>query len=51
VTGKVSKAYLLADASHKSLKVSQKGVHLSVALPAVAPGKIASVMVLEIPSK
>jgi alpha-L-fucosidase len=51
VTGKVSKAYLLADASHKTLKVTQKGEHLSVALPAVAPGKIASVMVLETPNK
>jgi alpha-L-fucosidase len=47
MTMKVSKAYLLADASHKPLKVTQKGEHLSVALPATAPGKIASVMVLE----
>jgi alpha-L-fucosidase len=51
VTGKVSMAYLLADASHKALKVTQKGEHLSVALPTVAPGKIASVMVLETPRK
>ncbi len=51
VTGKVSKAYLLADASHKSLKVTQKGQHLSVALPTTAPGRIAAVMVLETPNK
>jgi alpha-L-fucosidase len=51
VTAKVGKTYLLADAGHKPLKVTQKGEHLSVALPAVAPGKIASVMVLEIVSK
>jgi alpha-L-fucosidase len=47
VQGKVKKAYLLADARHASLKVQQKGDHISVALPATAPGKIASVMVLE----
>jgi alpha-L-fucosidase len=45
--GKVKRAYFLADARHSSLKVKQSGDHLSVALPAVAPGKIASVMVLE----
>jgi alpha-L-fucosidase len=47
VQGKVKKAYLLADAKHKALKVQQNGGHISVALPATAPGKIASVMVLE----
>ena len=47
VQGKVKKAYLLADAKRASLKVQQKGDHISVALPATAPGKIASVMVLE----
>ena len=45
--GAVSKAYLLADASHKALKVTQKADHVSVALPANAPGQIASVLVLE----
>ena len=43
----MKKAYLLADAKRASLKVQQKGDHISVALPATAPGKIASVMVLE----
>ena len=43
----MKKAYLLADAKRASLKVQQKGDHISVALPAAAPGKIASVMVLE----
>jgi alpha-L-fucosidase len=47
VKGAVSKAYLLADASHKALKVTQKADHVSVALPANAPGQIASVLVLE----
>jgi alpha-L-fucosidase len=47
VQGKVKKAYLLADAKHASLKVQQKGDHVSIALPATAPGKIASVVVLE----
>jgi alpha-L-fucosidase len=45
VPGKVTKAYLLAN--HAALKVTQKGGHLTVSLPASAPGKIASVMVLE----
>ncbi len=47
VQGKVKKAYLLADAKHASLKVQQKDDHISVALPAAAPGKIASVLVLQ----
>jgi alpha-L-fucosidase len=47
VKGKVTKAYLLADASHKSLKVQQKNDEVTVALPAKAPGQIASVLVLE----
>ena len=47
VSGKVHKAYLLADTKHASLKVQQKGEHISIALPATAPGKIASVMVME----
>jgi len=45
--GKVTKAYLLADASKKPLKVTQKGDQVSVALPAAAPDKIASVVVME----
>jgi alpha-L-fucosidase len=47
VQGKVKKAYLLADTKHAALKVKQTGDHLNVALPAAAPGKIASVLVLE----
>lgn len=45
VTGKVGKAYLLSD--HKSLKVTQSGDTVKVALPAAAPAPIASVLVLE----
>ena len=45
--GKVTKAYLLADAGHKALKVTQSGGKVTVALPANAPGEIASVLVLE----
>jgi alpha-L-fucosidase len=45
--GRVSKAYLLADASHKSLKVQQQADQVTVALPDQAPGQIASVLVLE----
>jgi len=47
VSGKVSKAYLLADSSHKSLKVTQSGGSVSVALPGTAPDKLDSVVVLE----
>jgi alpha-L-fucosidase len=47
VKGKVGKAYLLADASHKALKVTQQGNKVTVALPEKAPGPIASVLVLE----
>ena len=47
VPGKVTKAYLLADAKHSALKVSQSGDKVTVGLPASAPGQIASVMVLD----
>jgi alpha-L-fucosidase len=47
VRGKVTKAYLLADPSHKSLKVSQTGDKVSVALPPQAPDRLDSVLVLE----
>jgi len=47
VSGKVKKAYLLADTSKKSLKVSQSADKVSVTLPSTAPGQIASVLVLE----
>ncbi len=45
--GKAKKAYLLADAKHKSLKMSQIGDKLTVNLPAQAPGEIASVLVIQ----
>jgi alpha-L-fucosidase len=47
VKGKVTKAYMLADAKHKALKVLQKGDVLTVALPPKPPDEIASVVVLE----
>ena len=47
VNGKVKKAYLLADASHKSLKVKQSSERVTVALPAQAPDHMDSVLVLE----
>ena len=46
VQGKVKKAYMLADTKHASLKVKQEGEHVSVALPAAAPDKTDSVLVL-----
>jgi len=46
VPGSVSKAYMLADKG-KSLKVSQSGGKVAVALPAAQPDKIDSVVVLE----
>jgi alpha-L-fucosidase len=45
VSGKVTKAYLLAD--HKSLKLTQSGSTVSLALPSAGPDKIDSVVVLE----
>jgi alpha-L-fucosidase len=47
VKGKVSKAYLLSDASHKSLKMTQTGDTVKVTLPAAAPNAIATVLVLD----
>jgi alpha-L-fucosidase len=47
VKGKVTGAYLLADADHTALKVSQTGGKLTVDLPAAAPGEIASVLCIE----
>jgi alpha-L-fucosidase len=47
-TGKVAKAYMLAEASHKPLKVKQQGGRVTVALPAQAPDPIDSVLVLEV---
>jgi alpha-L-fucosidase len=45
---KVTKAYMLADASHKSLKVRQQNAHATVALPDKATDTIDSVLVLEV---
>ena len=47
VNGKVKKAYLLADTSHKGLKLTQSGDKVTVVLPAQAPDKMDSVLVLE----
>jgi len=44
---KVTAAYLLADPTHTPLKLTASGNGLDIALPANAPGPIASVVVLE----
>lgn len=46
--GKAVKAYMLADEKKTALKVTQEGDKLTVALPAEAPDKIASVLCVEI---
>lgn len=46
VHGKVKKAHLLAD-KHASLKTKQEGDRVTVSLPASAPDKMDSVLVLE----
>jgi alpha-L-fucosidase len=51
VQGKVTKAWLLADSKHASLKVTQSGVKVTVALPGNAPGQYASVLVLQTAAK
>ncbi len=47
VSGKVTKAYLLADTQHKPLKTAQQGDRVTLSLPDKAPGEIATVVVLE----
>jgi alpha-L-fucosidase len=47
VKGRATKAWLLADAGHSALKTQQKNDQVTVTLPANAPGKIASVLALE----
>lgn len=47
VTGKITKAYLLADARKAPLKIRQEGDRVSMSLPLKPPGEIASVVVLE----
>ena len=49
--GKASRAYLLADTRHKPLKLRQQGGRLTVSLPKIAPGEIASVLVVEMAAK
>ena len=44
---KVTKAYLLADPQKKALAAKQTGQKWSIALPAAAPDKMDSVLVLE----
>ena len=48
---KVTKAYLLADPAHRPLKFTYQNNVLSVSLPAAAPDKIASVLVIDIDGK
>ena len=43
----MTKAYLLADPQRKALEVEQNGRKWSIALPAAAPDKMDSVLVLE----
>jgi alpha-L-fucosidase len=45
---KVTRAYMLAGVSHKSLKVQQQGGHVTVALPGRATDPIDSVLVLDV---
>ena len=51
VTSTVSKAYLLSDKSRKPLKVKQGGHNVAILLPATAPDKIDSVLVLALEGK
>ncbi len=48
VKGKIAKAYMLADAQHTPLTVSQDGGGTTIALPDKAPDAIASVLCLEV---
>ncbi len=48
VSGKATKAYMLADASSTSLKIRQQGSHVTIALPAAATDPIDSVLVIDI---
>ncbi len=47
MSGKIARAYLLADAKKKSLKIQSKGDTWSIAIPAKAPDPTDSVLVLE----
>lgn len=51
VSGKVRKAYLLADPKHKGLKVKQSADRAVITLPKQAPDKLDSVIVLEISTR
>jgi alpha-L-fucosidase len=47
VKQKIGKAYLLTASGHQSVKATQAGEQVIVALPAQAPGQMATVLVLE----
>jgi alpha-L-fucosidase len=51
VSGKVTKAYMLADAKRAALKVKQSGDTVTVTVPVTAPDAMDSVMVLETAAK
>ncbi len=51
VSGKVKKAYMLADAKHASLKLKQSGDTVNVTVPVNAPDTLDSVLVLETAAK
>jgi alpha-L-fucosidase len=48
VKGKITKAYLLADAKHRALKFQQTGQGVTIQLPEKAPDAIASVLCLKV---
>jgi len=47
VQGKVTKAYMLADARHSALKIRAQGDHVAVSLPGKAPVAMPAVLVVE----
>ena len=48
VKGKITKAYLLADAKHQALKFQQTAQGVTIQLPDKAPDAIASVLCLKV---
>jgi alpha-L-fucosidase len=51
VNGKVNKAYLLADAKRKPLKIKQTGDRVTLSLPAPSADKMPTVVVLDVSTK
>jgi alpha-L-fucosidase len=51
VNGKISKAYLLADAKRKALKIKQSGDRVTLSLPPQLTSKMPAVVVLDISAK